>query len=256
MIASRSTSWTAPWSLRNSARVSDAERRRGRMAARKSDSSAYMFPTPLNSFWFSSALLMGVLRRRKRVRNRSICESSGSSPGAANPVALLDSIRATASLPKRRGSTKRSSRPEASFRTACVCFAISVSGTAISSRPVMPRCTINCPRVVDDLRPFRVGSSRSKTMCLPTRRTCSIRARSNTVAISFAGDFSGSGFSPNQTDSTTSPATRRSRPRAMVSTSGSSGTASSLRQAEGPRMGSDGLGFAPPRAEPVKFVVT
>src|SRR5271165_3024631 len=36
-----------------------------------------MFPTPLNSFWFRSALLMGVLRARNRVTKRSISESRG-----------------------------------------------------------------------------------------------------------------------------------------------------------------------------------
>ena len=64
---------------------------------------------------------------------------------------------------------------------------------------------------------------KSKTMCLPTRRTCRIRACSSTEAISEAVDFSGSGFSPSQTDSMTSPAIRWLSPRAIVSTSGSSG---------------------------------
>src|SRR6185295_16915231 len=46
---------------------------------------------------------------------------------------------------------------------------------------------------------------------------------SSVAAISAAGDFSGSGFDPNQTDSITSPVTLLARPRAIVSTSGSSG---------------------------------
>jgi hypothetical protein len=43
------------------------------------------------------------------------------------------------------------------------------------------------------------------------------------AAISAAVDFNGSGFDPNHTDSITSPVTRLAKPRAIVSTSGSSG---------------------------------
>jgi hypothetical protein len=43
-------------------------------------------------------------------------------------------------------------------------------------------------------------------------------------AITLAGDLSGCFREPIQTDSIASPATRLSSPRAMVSTSGSSGT--------------------------------
>src|SRR4051794_19168068 len=60
-------------------------------------------------------------------------------------------------------------------------------------------------------------------MCLPARRTSAMRAPSSVRAISRAGDFSGSGLLPTQTLSITSPVTCRDRPRAMVSTSGSSG---------------------------------
>ena len=65
--------------------------------------------------------------------------------------------------------------------------------------------------------------SRSKTMCFPTRRTVAMRLCSSTAAISRAEDFSGCGFCPSQTDSITSLETRLANPRAMVSTSGSSG---------------------------------
>ncbi len=63
-------------------------------------------------------------------------------------------------------------------------------------------------------------------MCLPTRRTPSIREPSRVRAISSAGDFSRLVLSPIHTDSMTSPATCRCRVRAVVSTSGSSGTSS------------------------------
>ena len=76
-----------------------------------------MLPTPLSSFWFSSALLMGVLRLRNSFAKSSNEICSGSKPGAAN-------FSITLNRPKRRGSTKRSSRPVESFRIACVCFSI------------------------------------------------------------------------------------------------------------------------------------
>ena len=63
-------------------------------------------------------------------------------------------------------------------------------------------------------------------MCLPMRRTAAMRLCSRVAAIADAGDFSGSFFWPSQTDSMTSPVTRLARPRAMVSTSGSSGMGS------------------------------
>ena len=47
--------------------------------------------------------------------------------------------------------------------------------------------------------------------------------RLQVATIFAAGDFKGSGFEPSHTDSMTSPVTRLARPRAMVSTSGSSG---------------------------------
>src|SRR5579863_7010737 len=105
----------------------------------------------------------------------------------------------------------------------------------------MPRCTIHCAvssfgagvfarAFLDFWEDFiRTGEgarppiSRSKTMCFPTRRTLAIRLDSRVATISDALDFSGSGLDPSHTDSMISPVTRLARPRAMVSTSGSSG---------------------------------
>ena len=70
-------------------------------------------------------------------------------------------------------------------------------------------------------------------MCLPMRRTVAMRLCSSAAAISRAGDFSGSGFSPSQIDSITSPDTRLASPRAMVSTSGSSGMPHQCTRAPG-----------------------
>src|SRR5208282_1200928 len=70
---------------------------------------------------------------------------------------------------------------------------------------------------------LRGTRARSKTMCLPTRRMITIRLCSSVAAIFDAVDLRISGFSPSHTNSMTSPVTRLARPRAMVSTSGSSG---------------------------------
>ena len=53
----------------------------------------------------------------------------------------------TLKRPKRRGSTKRNSLPEASLAIACVCLSTSSRGSQTCKRPVMPRCTIHCAGV-------------------------------------------------------------------------------------------------------------
>src|SRR5579871_5556003 len=189
-----------------------------------------MLPTPRRSFWLSRALLIGVLRPRNNLRNGSSSISRGSMPVVSNASAVT-----TLSRPKRRGSTKRSSLPDFSLRMAWVCFSTSDCGSQTWRRPVMPRWTIHwavlspTPCSFDfDLfadAGFRATPflSRLKTMCLPIRPIALIRLYSRACAIAPAGDFSGSFFEPSQTDSITSPVTRLARPRAMVSTSGSSG---------------------------------
>src|SRR5258708_7650635 len=72
-------------------------------------------------------------------------------------------------------------------------------------------------------------------MCFPILRTAAMRLCSRTAAISSAGDLRGSGFWPSQTDSITSPVMRWARPRAMVSTSGSSGMFFSVQKRFAPR---------------------
>jgi hypothetical protein len=118
-----------------------------------------------------------------------------------------------------------------------VCFSMAWSGLQTSIRPVMPRCTIHCAvsgedtdALADFRRDFRLRGedarppfSRSKTMCLPILRTPAIRFDSRVLAISDAADLSTSGLDPIQIDSITSPVTRLAKPRAIVSTSGSSG---------------------------------
>ena len=117
-----------------------------------------------------------------------------------------------------------------------------------SCGPVMPRWTIHCAGVSEAGRDLVCRDltraeftgffgraalastlSRSNTMCLPARCTRAIRLPSSVEAIMPAGDFSGCFREPIQTDSMVSPVTRLSRPRAMVSTSGSSGTQSGYK---------------------------
>ena len=146
----------------------------------------------------SSALLMGVLRPRNSARKRSRSISSGSMPPASKSAAC-----ATLRRPKRRGSTKRSSLPEARRRMACVCFSTSAcglahlqpSGHAQVDDPLAVDCvgrtllSASASRVDEDASfdrfalfdPgfWRTGvsaphchlCSKSKTMCLPILRT-------------------------------------------------------------------------------------
>jgi hypothetical protein len=120
---------------------------------------------------------------------------------------------------------------------------LSILGESFRGLPLDPLgCVFNSRLLAGKARPepadgsTRSTPSKSKTMCFPTRRTATIRLRSRVAAMSSAGDFSGSGLSPSQTDSITSPETLADNPRAMVSTSGSSGmhfqfTRASMRSA-------------------------
>ena len=101
----------------------------------------------------------------------------------------------------------------------CVCLPLDPGGRRFAGRALADKA---CPELEGSVRPTS-PRSRSKTMCLPMRRTAAMRLCSRVAAMSDAGDFSGSFFWPSQTESTTSPVTRLARPRAMVSTSGSSG---------------------------------
>ena len=163
---------------------------------------------------------MGVLRPRKRAAKSWVEISSGSRPTAQ---VLSSPICRTARRPNRRGSTKRSSRPDCSRAIKWVCLAISASAGTMSRLPVMPRCTIHW--LPAEGWPF-CDLLNSTTMCFPIRSTPTILAPSSASAISRAEDFSGWGFSPIQTDSITSPRARWAKPRATVSTSGSSGISS------------------------------
>ena len=84
---------------------------------------------------------------------------------------------------------------------------------------------------------FLVGEAppapvKSTTMCLPARCTRTTFLPSSAAAIAAAGDFRTWGRDPIHTDSIVSPVIRLSRPRTMVSTSGSSGMEISLQMTD------------------------
>ena len=171
---------------------------------------------------------MASFRPRNRLANASASIVSGSAPGPANPSPFRKSRKS--SLPNRRGSTNRNSRPLASVRRTCVCFATGASAVVTSKRPVIPRCTIHCATISSvfwcDLlfsapSPERWPSS--ITMCLPVRWTATINRSRNPAACLEGGVLNGSRCEPNHTSTIRSPRTRASTPRAIVSTSGSSG---------------------------------
>src|SRR6266851_1494477 len=175
-----------------------------------------MLPTPWRRLWLSSAALMGVLRLRKRAMKSSIGMVRGSWPGPAYFVSALAEAT-TERRPKRRASTKRSSRPLLRVRMAWVWGGMGVSGVETSRRPVMPRWMRNWAA--------RLLWLRSTTMVLPTRWTRSMRLWVRVPAIWAGEDLKVWGLLLVQTDWMVWPRTRSWTPLAMVSTSGSSGMA-------------------------------
>src|SRR6185437_13120060 len=125
------------------------------------------------------------------------------------------------SRPKRRGSTKRNSRPLLRVRMAWVCGGTGVSGVETSRRPVMPRWMRNCAGWRRRLRPVL----RSMTMVLPTRWTRSMRLPVRASAIWSGGVLKVWGLLLVQTERMVWPWVRSWTPLATVSTSGSSGMA-------------------------------
>ena len=184
-----------------------------------------MFPTPRSSFWLSNALLMGVLRPRNNreeaieigfqrldtagveaagAGNAQAVRSGGDRQSAVPCLTPASESRACASefLPAvRRPASVRSCpggrstglvwggrpRPPCVRRDESSCDLALDLGAAFGSRRLAGegvRSTRSC--------------SRSKTICLPMRRTVEMRLCSSAAAISRAEDFSGSGFWPSQ----------------------------------------------------------
>ncbi len=118
MIASRSTSWSALWSL------AQLRAREGCSTAARPDGRSEERLVSVNVPHTTQQILV---QQRTFDRGLAAPEKSEESldlrvqwlvTRSHESVAASDSIRTTASLPNRRGSTKRNSRPEASFRTA------------------------------------------------------------------------------------------------------------------------------------------
>src|ERR1700676_3326973 len=175
-----------------------------------------MLPKPAMPFWSSNAALT-VLVVRRRTASRATCENaseSGSTPRRGMTLVAPSASRDPyATRPKRRASSKRSSRPSSSTARMWVCFGTGASASQTSRCPVMPRCTINSS-----------PESRPSSRYFPCRSTFS-----NRCPVSRAGSVLPSGYRTTSGRSTLTPSIRRPvtasrRSRATVSTSGSSGT--------------------------------
>ena len=185
-----------------------------------------MLPTPASSLWFSSAALMASRRPRKRAANSSAADAErlrarrAESLAAAQVAKLQPSKSARvhkAQLPGRwPGSGARAyGRPRGQ------------SGVVTSSRP--RHAQMHDP--LGDRLMFRppakslppAGPPNSQTMCFPVRCTSRNTRPSSPWLCRLGGVLKGSRCLLNQASTMRSPRTRSCTPRAMVSTSGSSG---------------------------------
>ena len=94
-------------STRTSGRERSPPRLRGSMRAAKSDSLAWMFPTPARTDWSSSATFtaLRVAPRRPSSSTGSMPSCTGSGPSAATSGSAAKSAPGTTRcLPNRRGS--------------------------------------------------------------------------------------------------------------------------------------------------------
>src|SRR6185437_6754949 len=174
-----------------------------------------MFPTPRKRRWFISAFLIGAARPANSRTKASSPTSRGSAPLAMPSAAAkpASGARARATFPKRRGSRKRSQRPSSRATSKCVCLSTAALIASTTSCPLMPRWVINCHRTA----PFRIPSTRY----LPPRWTLSKIPPGNCIRslrVPWKTDARCSA-----TEAIWRPINCARRPRAMVSTSGSSG---------------------------------
>src|SRR4051812_4005280 len=200
-----------------------------------------MLPTPPISVWSSRARLTSVCRRRRAALNASASNdgSSGSIAMCASRGGMPSPVdSSTASPPKVRWSTKRSSRPPSVKVTRARRWTSSgCDGFSTSSWPLMPRCPTSA-------RSLGVpsGSASGSHRYLP-RRWAAVNVRPVSAATKWSMPSrcrrTARGWRTS-TAATVRPATHCSSPRRTTSTSGSSGTLSALR-GQGPPRGLGGL---------------
>src|SRR5208283_493615 len=185
-----------------------------------------MFPTPRNTFWSNSSAL--ILARFPQILavNSSSPASSGSAPNRFSS-SLSRSPARYAILPNRRGSLYLSSRPSSSSATTCVCFACGSPAGCGVSIPVIPRCTSSADSPSATTASCFSVSRISRN--LPYRTTSRIARPGSSFSIS--SGLSMKSVFPSVTLRIRRPAISRCRPRATVSTSGSSGIVPSIAHA-------------------------
>src|SRR5712692_8486994 len=176
-----------------------------------------MLPTPLISDWSSRARLIPVRRCRSLAANRASSNAASSGSGALCAIAAGSSAppRSSNMWPNVRWSTNRRSGPSsANANLTRTCGVTGRAGSPMTSWPLMPRCMSRASpstgshkylprrRGIPALRPASaLLRSPAPARCRRTARGCS-----------------------TSTVEKVRPATCRSRPLLIVSTSGSSGT--------------------------------
>ena len=173
-----------------------------------------MLPMPAMARVSSRKLFTG-LRRPRVARKRSSPVSDSSSGSGPSPRSRgCRSSRAVCSaltMPKRRGSAKRSWRPLSRSSTTCWCSASGRCASATHSRPLIPRW-------ISSVRPASVSMSR---YLLRRRRPVTSAPRSLRMDATCTG--SRSRRSRTWTSRNRRPSSSGTSPRRVVSTSGSSG---------------------------------
>src|SRR3954447_26085813 len=191
-----------------------------------------MLPTPAIRRWSSRKALTGARRPRASRRSASPVSSSpsGSTPSRDEKNASRASVpTASSPVPNRRGSQKRSSCAPPSSTKRTRTYGVSGGGSS-SSVPVIRRCMSR-----------NTSPSSAHTRYLPRRPSRSTRRPS--TASRTASGASGRHHRGSRMSSSVStrPSTAGASWRRIVSTSGSSGIASSMPPAIAPSAADEAL---------------
>src|SRR3954454_14787672 len=191
-----------------------------------------MLPTPAIRRWSSRNALTGARRPRAIARSAAPVSSSesGSSPRrAAKNASRASGPIASSPVPNRRGSQKRSSCAPSSSTKRTRTYGVAGGGSS-SSVPVIRKCMSR-----------NTSPASSHTRYLPRRPSRSTRrpsTASRTASGASGRDHRGSRMSSSVSSR---PSTAGASWRRIVSTSGSSGIASSMPPAIAPLAADDAL---------------
>src|SRR5262245_41812141 len=181
-----------------------------------------MFPTPAIRSWFSRNAFTGCRRPRAWSRRASAVKSglSGSTPSREAKYSASASLpSSTSPVPKRRTSTNSSFWPSSSSIRTRVCAG---SSSVSSMLPVIRRCITRW-----------TSSSNDITRYLPRRPSRSMTRPFSASAMASGGAGSHQRGSSTRIRSRRRPSTAGASWRRIVSTSGSSGTASGSSRPSG-----------------------